>query len=145
MSLKTQADRGIRENKIWISKFMELGKGNWTDKPDDLKRLRDMFLSHLNNYERILSLRAIRKAPNWKYELVEIPVELLRASAHGKLEMRLNSSQRPMPGYCYVKDVSGNDIYQLYFDGGTERKLQIKNLLKEYCIVHATWEFEITD
>ena len=31
--------------------------------------------------------------------------------------------------------------YQLYFDGGTERKLQIKNLRKDLCTVHATWVF----
>jgi type II restriction enzyme len=29
----------------------------------------------------------------------------------------------------------------LYFDGGGERKLQIKHLLKSHCAVIATWEF----
>jgi hypothetical protein len=33
VSLKTQADAYIKENVLWISKFMELGKGDWSDKP----------------------------------------------------------------------------------------------------------------
>lgn len=52
------------------------------------------------------------------------------------------SKQTPKPGYCHVNDVNGNEKFQLYFDGGTERKLQIKNLDKGFCVVHAEWEFE---
>jgi len=143
VSLKTQADKNIKKDKIWISKFMELGKGNWGDNPNDLYELRNMFLDHMKNYERILSLRALTKAPKWKYELVEIPKKLLQSAVNGELEMKLGSKQFPKPGYCYVRDENGEQMYQLYFDGGSERKLQIKNLLKKYCVVHATWEFEI--
>lgn len=46
ISLKTQADKNIKENQVWISKFMELGKGNWSNKPKDLIGLRDQFLNH---------------------------------------------------------------------------------------------------
>ena len=38
VSLKTQADRNIKEDSIWISKFMELGRGEWGDNPSDLDR-----------------------------------------------------------------------------------------------------------
>ena len=31
--------------------------------------------------------------------------------------------------------------FSLYFDGGTERKLQIKHLRKDLCKIHATWIF----
>ena len=55
------------------------------------------------------------------------------------------SKQFPKPGYCDVINENGEMKFQLYFDGGTERKLQIKNLLKTHCIVHAVWEFEISD
>ena len=57
--------------------------------------------------------------------------------------MKLESKQFPKPGYCYVRDKNGEEMYQLYFDGGSERKLQVKNLLKKHCVVHATWEFEV--
>ena len=145
VSLKTQADKNLRRDKLWISKFMELGKGQWSDNPDELKALLKMFLQHMEGYDRILSLRTLHKAPDWEYELVEIPKKLLKAAEHGRLEMKLNSRQFPKPGYCYVTDDAGKTIYQLYFDGGGERKLQVKNLLKEYCTVHATWKFSIPD
>ena len=145
ISLKTQADKNIKIDKIWISKFMELGKGKWGDDPEDLKRLRSMFLLHLESYERILSLRALKKSPIWLYELVEIPVALMKSAKNGRLEMKLNSKQFPKPGYCYVKNSNGEDIFQLYFDGGGERKLQVKNLLMKNCVIHATWEFTIQD
>lgn len=143
VSLKTQADRSIREDKIWISKFMELGKGEWGDDPNDLEKLRSMFLEHLGQYDRILTLRALDRGPDWRYELVEIPKDLMELARDGKLEMKMESKQNPKPGYCYVKSSKGEEIYQLYFDGGGERKLQVKHLLKSYCVVHGTWEFSI--
>lgn len=145
ISLKTQTDKDIREQLLWISKFMELGKGQWKDNPGDLEGLRQQFLSHMSNYDRIFTLRALEKAPRWKYELVEIPKDLLDRARSGRLEMKLGSRQIPKPGYCYVDDDSGWKLFDLYFDGGTERKLQIKNLRKELCRVHAVWEFLIPE
>jgi len=142
VSLKTQADKSIKEDKIWISKFMELGKGSWGDNPDDLVMLRDRFFSHMKGYNRIFTLRALNKAPDWVYELVEIPKRLLEKAKDGRLEMKSKSKQHPKPGYCYVKS-GGTELFQLYFDGGSERKLQVKNLLKSECIVHARWAFSI--
>lgn len=141
VSLKTQANREIRPDLIWISKFMELGKGQWGDDPKDLVGLRNLFLAHLKQYKRILSLRCLARAPQWRYELVEIPKRLMALAINGELEMRSKSKQYPKPGYCYVRDSKGQDMYQLYFDGGTERKLQIKNLRMCHCKLHATWEF----
>jgi type II restriction enzyme len=142
VSLKTQADKSIKEDKIWISKFMELGKGNWGDDPDDLEMLRARFFSHMKAYDRIFTLRALSKAPDWIYELVEIPKGLLEKAKDGRLEMKSQSKQHPKPGYCYVES-DATELFQLYFDGGSERKLQVKNLLKSECIVHARWAFSI--
>ncbi|MDD2307886.1 MAG: hypothetical protein PHP53_24495 [Prolixibacteraceae bacterium] len=131
--------------KIWISKFMELGGGTWGDNPNDLKGLLQNFLYHMTSYDRILTLRTLKKGPVWKYELVEIPKKLLQEAENGELEMKLNSTQYPKPGYCHIPKLKGTNKFQLYFDGGGERKLQVKNLYKKYCIVHATWEFTIPD
>jgi type II restriction enzyme len=143
LSLKTQADKSVKEGTIWISKFMELGKGNWSDNPSDLIGLREQFLAHMTAYDRILILRTLAKAPIWKYELVEIPKNLLMKAKSGELRMMSDSKQYPKPGYCYVRDEAGKTVFDLYFDGGSERKLQIKNLNKTSCSVHATWEFNI--
>lgn len=144
-SLKTQADKNLKVGHLHISKFMELGKGDWSDQEEDLIDLREQFFRHMRNYDRILSLRRLpsgKKKNLWRYELVEIPKSLLEEAKHGTLRMVHKSKQSPKPGYCDIPNPAGGNKFQLYFDGGTERKLQIKALDKFFCIVHAEWEFE---
>jgi Type II site-specific deoxyribonuclease len=146
-SLKTQADRGMKVDALHISKFMELGRGRWVDE-SDLAALRDEFFHHMESYDRILSLRAFRPGTfdgtaRWTYELVEIPKSLLGLARTGSIVMQHSSRQNPKPGYCTVTDNVGAILFQLYFDGGTERKLQIKGIRKDRCIVHATWSFAV--
>lgn len=142
VSLKTQANRDIRDDLIWVSKFMEMGRGDWVDETH-LPGLRQRFFDHMRSYERIFTLRTLAKVgKRWRYELVEIPKALLMEAEDGRLVMMNNSKQTPKPGYCHVINDLGGTKFDLYFDGGTERKLQIKNLDKSLCIVHATWSFE---
>lgn len=141
-SLKTEAAKGIRENTIHISKFMELGGGTWGSNPEDLIGLRAQFMNALNGISRILVLRALKKGdPLFLYELVEISKDLLLKAIDGRLEMMNTSTQHPKPGYCHVEE-NGNRLFSLYFDGGGERKLQVKGLQKSLCTVHAIWQFE---
>jgi hypothetical protein len=138
-SLKTQADRSIKEDFLHISKFMELGKGKWNKAEKELVGLRDQFFKHMNGYDRILQLRRITDtATLQKYELVEIPKDLLLKAKDGTLRMMHGSAQRPKPGTCTVA-AKGRRLFELYFDGGTERKLQIRYLDKRDCRVHASW------
>jgi hypothetical protein len=69
-SLKTQANKGISSHYLHVSKFMELGRGTWTDKEEDFIGLREQFFRHMNSYDRILSLRRLRgtRAYSWYYE-----------------------------------------------------------------------------
>jgi hypothetical protein len=139
-SLKTQADKNIKADTIHISKFMELGKGEWTDKPEQLQGLLDRFLEHMGRYERILTLRRLKDPGHEFYELVEIPKDLLLLAATGTLSMDTASKQMPKPGHCVVEGK-----FELYFDGGTERKLQVRKLKKSLCTVHAIWRFPRRD
>lgn len=137
VSLKTEAAAHIREDIIHVSKWMELGKGEW-----QLANLRDLFLAHLAGYERIFTLRCLAaNSADIHYELVEIPKALLLEASGCELEIREDSRQNPKPGYGTVRDTEGQVKYTLYFAGGSERKLQIKQLRKDLCIVHATWHF----
>ena len=144
-SLKTQGDANIKIDFLHISKFMELGKGKW-ESEEDLNGLRDQFLTHMTSYKRIFQLRYFRSPISdnglvHRYELVEIPIRLLNRAKNGIIHMVMNSKQVPKPGYCKVLDKHQNMLFRLYFDGGTERKLQIKDLKKSSCIVHAEWRF----
>jgi type II restriction enzyme len=140
VSLKTQADSSIRVNSLHISKFMELGKGSW-----ELPLLRDSFIEHMRGYERIFQFRCLGRGPKiYLYELVEIPKTLLLEGAEAVLAIQEKSKQNPKPGYGNVFDAEGKLKFALYFDAGTERKLQIKKIRKDLCIVHATWRFDST-
>ena len=70
VSLKTEAAKSIRDDILHISKFMELGGGQWGDDPSNLVGLRQQFLDNLAGIDRILVLRALRKGePDYLYEL----------------------------------------------------------------------------
>ncbi len=144
-SLKTEAHAGIKSAVIHISKWQELGKGKWGNAVADLRRLcRDHFLRHLANYDRILNLRRLTPASATKhhYEVLELPRHLLLESdVKGVYQMMKTSTQTPKPGYCRVSDASGL-MFELYFDGGTERKLRVQKLRRDLCVFHAEWEFE---
>jgi hypothetical protein len=145
-SLKTQADANIRAAELHISKYMELGRGEWSDE-SHLAGLRDRMLAHMRSYDRIFDLRCLSRGSAQErrpyiYELVEIPKSLLEECIDGDIAMMHNSRQTPKPGTCSVYDANtGRLKYELYFDGGTERKLQVRKLNKAYCTVHVTWTF----
>jgi len=144
-SLKTQADRNIRRDIIHISKFMELGQGRWST-ASDLEGLRGRMFTHMENYDRIFTLRALSAGRTYpddshhEYELVEIPKSLLLRSVDFPCIMHDNSRQSPKPGSCSVVEAD-ELLFELYFDGGTERKLQVRKLAKSACQVHASWRF----
>jgi type II restriction enzyme len=140
VSLKTEAAANIKDDTIHVSKWMELGRGEWK-----LPLLLALFLEHMQSYDRIFTLRRLKNdGLKIRYELVEIPKALLLESANCELALCIHSTQVPQPGYGYVKDANGQLKYSLYFDGGTERKLQIKHLRKDLCKVHASWTFGST-
>jgi type II restriction enzyme len=138
-SLKTQADRSIKPDFLHISKFMELGRGEWDKSEKDLLGLRDQFFKHMNGYDRIIQLRRTSDTATLQsYELVEIPKDFLLKAKDGTFRMMHGSTQRPKPGTCTVS-ADDRRLFELYFDGGTERKLQIRHLDKRDCRVHAVW------
>ena len=142
VSLKTEASANIKETHLHISKFMELGRGVW-----ELPLLLQTFLEHMQGYDRIFQFRCL-PAPGGQYfyELVEIPKKLLQQASAARLETMESSRQNPKPGYGYVNNQqTGALMYQLYFDGGSERKLQIKSIDKKQCFLHATWRFGSLD
>lgn len=149
-SLKTQADKSLKRERIHISKFMELGKGTWTNLEAEYVLLRERFFEHLSRYDRILTLRRLGGSganPKWEYELVEIPKALLLQARDGRLDVKRGTKQQgSAPAYYRVEEPREDytaEKFSLYFDGGGERKLQIKDLDKRLCQVHATWCFEV--
>lgn len=139
-SLKTQADKGIIEHQVHISKMMELGKGEWTDRQEDFDALKTQVKNHIGRYERILVLRRLKSKHHHRYELLEIPKELLLEAMNFQVSISVRSKQKVKSGSIIVPDLDGSTKFKMHFDGGGERKLQLQQLQKCHCIVHATWE-----
>ena len=66
-SLKTEGSKGIKSQSIHISKFMEMGKGQWTDQLSDLDGLRERFFNHMKSYAAASDV------------LIDVPLPLHRA------------------------------------------------------------------
>lgn len=154
ISLKTEAAKNVSKKQLHVSKWMEMG-GAW----DPVNIQLPKFLKHLEGYDRILSLRCLQQTgTHYHYELVEIPKALMLEASKGVMEAAKKTKQETTPWYCRVPDeVAMAEAaakakkgkapkpaykFSLYFDAGTERKLQVKQIQLQHCIVHATWQFE---
>lgn len=154
VSLKTEAAKKVSKKQVHVSKWMEMG-GEW----DPVNVLLPKFLRHLEGYDRILSLRCLEQTgTRYRYELVEIPKALMLEAATGVMEEAKKTKQDTTPWYCRVVDEEATAEaiaeakkgkvpktaykFSLYFDAGSERKLQVKQILLKHCIVHATWQFD---
>lgn len=136
-SLKTEASSGIHPQRITISKLME---ARWIrdchSKDDFAKFTQERVVRHLQQYNRVLMLRAFSVATGAKYDLVEIPIDVLLMMKHLKAEQFREKTAGGGSG----ADVMRQEIrlFSVRFDGSVE-KVTINNLLSELCIVHGTW------
>jgi type II restriction enzyme len=140
-SLKTQANRDINRQKIWISKMMELGAG-WDHSEESLRKTLDFIMAKIAGTDRIFTLRCLlpNDVTRHEYELLEIPKSLLVQAPSGLLYVSPKSRVTPPAAYCRVQDGQGV-MFDLYFDGGGEQKLHVKDLRIDLCERHATWSF----
>lgn len=142
-SLKTEASKSIRATKITISKFME---ARWIRNKDEFglaqessRRLSD----HLEDYDRIVMLRASYLATEQvRYDLVEIPHDLLALATQIEPQDITLSKGSSGGGGAVVRQ-NGQAVFTLKFDGSVE-KVTITNLLVERCTIHATWQIPLT-
>jgi type II restriction enzyme len=143
-SLKTQSDKNIKREFVTFHKFMEAGKGAVNTNSDRV-RLVHSVRQHAAQYDRLFVLRALPKEslsaiPD--YELLEVPVRLFIECPNGPLSVSDTSDRQPQPFSINVpQNGSQSRAYQLYFDGGSERKIKIKYLDRKLCIPHVLWSF----
>jgi hypothetical protein len=137
-SLKTEADASIHTDRVTISKLMEARWIQQCSTLDDLAQAAvDRIPKHLQQYERILTLRAHNSHDNAiYYELVEIPRTLL-------LEVqRLTSSDfspRTRQGGSTARvEVEGQHAFSLRLDG-SDGKVTIGSLRLSSCQRHCSW------
>lgn len=137
-SLKTEAAKGLNQKKITISKLME---ARWirdlNSHVDAPEQVRFRILSHLEEYERIFILRSYGDEERVRYDLREIPKDVLALVAHlesddfGKLTKAGGTGANVM--------MNGRKAFRLVLDGSVE-KITISGLDVDLCPLHAWWE-----
>jgi len=137
-SLKTEASKDIKAEQITISKFTE---ARWIQQQTTLDELAREAASrvpaHLNNYDRILVLRARElSGSRLRYEIVEVPRDLLRRVS--TLTAADFSPRTAQGGSSARVIVNGRDAFTLRLDG-SDGKITIAGLQIAFCVRHAAW------
>ena len=137
-SLKTEASKDIRADRITISKFTEARWIQQFSTLDDLAREAARRIpAHLSQYDRILVLRARDiSATRLLYEIAEIPRDVLgRVAALTSADFSPRTSQG---GSSAKVAIDGRPAFTLRLDG-SDGKITISGLQMEFCIRHVSW------
>jgi hypothetical protein len=132
ISLKTETGLGTKRHSINITKLCTTGRDPW-----EAETLKTRALEHLSRYEIILMLRAIWEPQTMRYQLVDIPVELLRLLAGCEPAPVGRRVTRRSLGADVVRD--GETLFRVHFDG-SDGKCQIRNLRMRDCTLLLEWE-----
>jgi DNA-binding MarR family transcriptional regulator len=137
-SLKTQADRNISAKGIYIQKLMEARWIRDSNNPIDLlQELKERLARHLNEYDRILVLRAFSQPlDKVRYDLVEVSKATIAEALKLKPEDLSAKNSFGSTG-ADVKDARGT-AFRILLDGSVE-KIRIFNLRVDRCKIHGAW------
>ncbi|MCZ8016226.1 MAG: hypothetical protein O9274_11050 [Limnobacter sp.] len=142
-SLKTESGKKINPSYIHISKLME---ARWirdcVSKTDCCFNAITKVGNHLSHYERILTLRSFVSDTKITYQLVEIPMEVLKSIAR---LIDLDFSERTGNGSssATVRGDDGSPMFTLSLDGSVE-KITVRTLSIRLCTIHAVWDINLT-
>ena len=132
LSLKTETGAGTDPEQISITKLCTTEREPWMPSV-----LIGRVMRHLERYDVILMLRAVWETPLIHYQLLEIPIEVLKLIRDADLQPVGSRKGRQSLG----ADVSrgGERLFHVHFDG-SDGKCQIRNLHIRYCNLLAQWD-----
>ncbi len=137
-SLKTEAAKGLNPKSITISKLMEARWIRDLRGPEDApEQIRRRILAHLAEYERIFILRSYGDERRVRYDLREIPKDVIEMVAY--LEASDFGKITKAGGTSATVPMNGRKAFKLVLDGSVE-KITISGLDVELCPLHAWWE-----
>lgn len=135
LSLKTETGEGTHPQFISITKLCTTEREPWTP-PVLVARV----MEHLRRYDVILMLRAIWEPPVIHYQLVEIPISLVRLIETAELHPVGKRKGRQSLG----ADVrSGEEkVFHVHFDG-SDGKCQVRDLDLRLCRMLGQWDVQV--
>lgn len=138
LSLKTETGIGTHSQKICITKLCTTERDPWT--PITLKA---RVIEHLNRYDSILMLRAVWNLPCIHYQLLEIPIPLLRRIEAADLIPVGKRSGRQSLGADVVFD-DGSKAFHVHFDG-SDGKCQVRDMDIAHCSSLLNWQLRLLE
>lgn len=132
LSLKTETGRITRKDSISITKLCTTETGAW-----DAPSLIAHALKHLNRYDHILMLRAIWGKTAIAYQLVDIPLAVLRLISRFTVVPVGKRKGRRSLGVDILED--GKRVFHIHFDGA-DGKCQIRGLTIGRCKLLLEWD-----
>lgn len=132
LSLKTETGKITRKDSIAITKLCTTETGTW-DSPSLIAHA----LSHLDRYDHILMLRAVWGKATIHYQLVEIPLAVLRLISGFTVIPVGKRKGRQSLGVDVLKD--GRRVFHVHFDGA-DGKCQIRGLTIDQCRLLLEWD-----
>ncbi len=104
---------------------------------DDFARFTiERVVRHLLQYNRVLMLRAFSVPIGVRYDLIEVPIDLLLRMQ----QLTADQFREKTTGGGSGADVMSGDtrLFSVRYDGSVE-KVTINNLLTEFCVSHGSW------
>jgi hypothetical protein len=132
VSLKTETGIGTHPDQLNITKLCTTEAGAW-----DSDTLIRHTLEHLSRYDHLLMLRAIWRPNPVYYQLIEIPLDLLKLIA----DVTVLAVGRRLGRHSMAADVYAQDskIFRIHFDGA-DGKCQIHRLPVRLCRMLLEWK-----
>lgn len=135
VSLKTETGEGTDPHHITITKLCTTEKEPWSRGV-----LIGRVMQHLGRYDVILMLRAVWELPSIHYQVVEIPVKLLKLIRTANLQPVGKRKGRQSLGADVYR--AGGRVFHVHFDG-SDGKCQVRALSLSHCIILAEWDSRV--
>ena len=135
VSVKTETGRGTRPGRIAITKLCTTEREPW-----EANVLVRRTTDHLSRYNRMIMLRSIWSPELIHYQVVDIPLALLRLIRHAELKpVGRRQGRRSLGADIRVGE---EVVFHVHFDG-SDGKCQVRNLLLSRCRVLLEWDQRI--
>jgi hypothetical protein len=132
ISLKTETGMGTKRDFINITKLCTTEREPW-----DAETLKTRAMAHLSRYDVILMLRTIWGKDLILYQLIDIPVSLLRLLDGCEPKPVGRRAGRQSLGAEVMRE--GHVAFHIHFDG-SDGKCQIRGLRVADCKLLVQWE-----
>jgi len=135
LSLKTETGESTKPDSITITKLCTTEKGPW-----EAESLINHALSHLSRYDYILMLRSVWERPVIHYQLIDIPITILKMIEGKEME----TVERRKGKQSLAANIHDGDkkIFRVLFDAA-DGKCTVRNLLVSECQILTTFDVQI--